>query len=122
MSIKDYYRTVNYVEKKRQSDGTGGFEYVYVIGEKFDASVVKASSQEQMVAGVRGITGEQYNLTTNKKNPIEPNDILMFVSDDLQKVFLRVNSNPLYTPKQSNQVDWKGFTATVIEPDLRVVE
>ena len=44
----------------------------------------------------------------------------MFVNDDKEQVFLRINSNAMYTPKQSNQ-NFKGVTATRIIPDYRVV-
>ena len=44
----------------------------------------------------------------------------MFVNNDNERVFLRINSNAVYTPNQSNQ-KFKGVTATRIVPDYRVV-
>lgn len=121
MAIEDYYRELFYIEKMRQPDETGGFEYVYIIGASFSGSAVKSGSDEQIIAGIRNNIAEQYNVTTYKNNVLMPNDIIMFVNDDGQRVFLRINQNALYTPEQSKQSEWKGVTASVFEPDLRVV-
>ena len=120
--LQDYWIDLYFVEKVRQPDGTGGFEYVYQIGDKFRGGAVKSSNQEQIVASVRGNVGEQYTITTNDNNALSANDIIMFVNQDNQRVFLRLNSNLTYTPDKSGQAEWKYGTATKIEPDLRVVE
>ena len=118
--IEDYYIDLFYVDLTREPDGTGGFEYAYKIGNSFSGSAVKSSSTEQIVAGVRGEVGEQYNVTTAKNNILQKDDIIMFVNNDNERVFLRINSNAMYTPNQSNQ-KFKGVTATRIIPDYRVV-
>ena len=120
--LQDYWKDLFFVEKVRQPDGTGGFEYVYTIGVKFRGGAVKSSSTEQIVAGVRGNVGEQYTITTNDNNALNANDVIMFVDEDGERVFLRLNSNLTYTPNKSLQQDWKYGTATKITPDLRVVE
>ena len=122
MPIEDYYKTLRYVTKTQQPDGTGGFEYAYVIGKRFKGSVVKTSSQEQIIAGVRNNVAETYRITTSKSNKLLPDDMIMFIDDDCRPVFLRINSNALYTPESSKQKNWKGFTADVFRPDLRVVD
>lgn len=122
MAIQDYYIDLHYVEKLRQPDGTGGFEYVYKIGNSFKGSPVKSSTQEQMLAGVRGVIGEQYTISTYKNNILEASDIIMFVSPDNKRVFLKINSNPTYTPENSGQSEWKYVNATLFNPDLRVVD
>lgn len=119
--LQDYWIDLYFVEKVRQPDGTGGYEYVYQIGDSFRGSAVKSSSQEQIVASVRGNVGEQYTITTNDNNALSLNDIVMFVNPDNERVFLRLNSNMTYTPDKSGQHEWKYGTATKIEPDLRVV-
>ena len=120
--FEDYWKTLNYVEKIRSSDGTGGYEYVYKIGEEFQGSVVKSGSQEQIIAGIRGETKTQYTISTFKKNVLLKDDVIMFINDDKQRIFLRINSDINYTPENSGQRDWKYTTATEFEPDLRVVE
>lgn len=120
--LQDYWIDLYFVEKVRQSDGTGGFEFVYKIGDSFRGGAVKGSSQEQIVASVRGNVGEQYTVTTNDNNALSANDVIMFVNPDNERVFLRLNSNLTYTPDSSGQSEWKYATATKIEPDLRVVE
>jgi hypothetical protein len=121
MAIEDYYKELYYVDRSRQPDGTGGFEYVYKIGEKFSGSVTKASTSEQTVAGVKGVIGEQYTITTHIENVLEETDVVMFINRDNKMVFLKVNSIPTYTPEKSSQNHWKYAQATKFEPDLRVV-
>lgn len=121
MAIQDYYIDIYYVEKVRQSDGTGGFEYVYTIGNTFKGSVVKSSTQEQTVAAIRGEPKEQYMITTYDNNVLEKDDIVMYVNPDGKRVYLRINANPTYTPNQSGQSNWKYVQATLYTPDLRVV-
>lgn len=120
--LQDYWIDLYFVEKVRQPDGTGGFEYVYQIGNQFRGLPVKSSTQEQIVASVRGNVGEQYTLTTSDNNALSMNDIIMFVNPDNERVFLRLNSNLTHTPDKSGQSEWKYGTATKIEPDYRVVE
>ena len=122
MAFEDYWITLNYVERVRQPDGTGGYEYVYKIGDSFRGSAVKSSSTEQIVAGVRGEVGEQYTVATYDNNVLLKNDVITFLNKDNERVFLRINSNANYTPDQSGQSEWKYATATSIEPDLEVVE
>lgn len=122
MAIQDYYIDINYVEKIRQPDGTGGFEYVYTIGNSFRGSVVKSSTQEQTVAAIRGEIKEQYMITTYDNNVLEKDDIVMYVNPDNKRVYLRINANPTYTPNQSGQSNWKYVQATLYTPDLRVVD
>lgn len=121
MAIEDYYIDLFYVDLTKLPDGTGGFEYAYKIGESFRGSVVRASASEQQTAGIRGVLEEQYNITTAKNNVLQQNDVIMFINQDKEKIFLRINSNALYTPEKSNQ-KFKGITATKIVPDYRVVE
>lgn len=119
--LEDYWIDLHFIEKQRQPDGTGGFEFVYIVGNTFRGGVVKSSTQEQIVSSVRGETGEQYTITTNDNNPLRVNDIIMFVNQDQENVYLRLNSNMTYTPDSSGQSSWKYGTATKIEPDLRVI-
>lgn len=122
MALQDYWIDLYFVEKVRQPDGTGGFEYVYQIGDTFRGGAVKSATSEQIVASVRGNVGEQYTVTTNDNNALSLGDVIMFVNPDNERVFLRLNSNLTYTPDKSGQSEWKYGTATKIEPDLRVVD
>lgn len=119
--IEDYYIDLYFVDKTRQPDGTGGFEYAYKIGDSFRGTATKSTTAEQQVAGIRGIVGEQYTVTTKDNNALQASDIIMFVNPDKERVFLRINSNPTYTPDKSAQNTWKYAYATKFEPDYRVV-
>lgn len=122
MAFDDYWRDVHFVDKSRRPDGTGGFEYVYVIGDVFRASVVKSDAQEQIIAGIREEKGVRYTFSTTKNIPLDKNDMVMFVNNDGEQVFLRLIEDMTYTPDKSGQKDWKYAQATTFEPDLRVVE
>lgn len=119
--IEDYYRDLYFVDEERQPDGTGGFEYVYRIGEKFRGSATKSTTAEQQVAGIRGVVGEQYTITTAVGNVIKNSDIIMFIDDFGERVFVKVNSNPVRPPKKSKQRRWQYVTATNFEPDIEVL-
>lgn len=122
MAIEDYYIDLFYVDLTRQPDGTGGFEYAYKIGLSFKGSAVRSSASEQQVAGIRGQLAEQYNITTHKNNVLNKDDIIMFVNEDNERIFLKINIPALYTPEQSKQREWKGLIGSRFEPDYRVVE
>lgn len=121
MAIEDYYIDLYYIDLTRQPDGTGGFEYAYKIGLSFKGSAIRASASEQQVAGIRGVTSEQYNITTHKNNVLNEDDIIMFINENKERVFLKMNIAPQYTPKFSSQ-NFKGLIGTRFEPDYRVVE
>ena len=121
MAIEDYYIDLFFVEKMRQSDGTGGFEYVYAIGEAFRGTATKSGIGQQTLAGVRGEIRDQYTITTADNNALQVSDVIMFKNVDGERVFLKINTIPAYTPNQSGQSHWKYMTATEIEPDLKVV-
>ena len=122
MAIEDYYIDLYYVDLTRTADGMGGFVYAYKIGETFKGSAVRSPASEQEIAGIRGELQEQYSVTTAKGNVLQKDDILMFVDENNQRVFLRINSNALNTPETAINNAWKGVTATKIIPDYRVVE
>lgn len=121
MAIEDYYIDLYYVDLTRQPDGTGGFEYAYKIGLNFKGSAVRASASEQQTAGIRGEVAEQYNVTTYKNNVLNKDDIIMFVNENKEQIFLRMAIPAQYTPEQSTQ-SFKGLIGTRFEPDYRVVE
>lgn len=121
MAIENYYKDLFHVDLISHPDGTGGYEYAYKIGEKFKGSVVRASASEQQTAGIRGVVGEQYNITTQKGNELKKDDIIFFINEEGEKIFIRMNISPLHPPASSKQ-DWKGLTGTRFEPDYMVVE
>ncbi len=121
MALQDYWIDIHFVDKTRRPDGTGGFEYVYVIGETFRGGVVKSSEQEQIIAGIRDEEGARYTLTTTDNIALNKDDIIMFVNKDNERVFLRLIEGMTHTPDKSLQADWKYGQATTITPDLRVV-
>lgn len=122
MAIEDIYKNIYMVTKSEEADGTGGFEFIYKVGRAFRGSVVKANSGEQQLAAIRDTLEEQYNVTTAKNTKLVKDDIIMFRTNDNERVFLRINDNPLYPPPNKLTFKWKGVTATRFEPDGRVVE
>lgn len=121
MAIETFYKDLHFVEKQRQSDGTGGFEYVYIVGDTFQGTATKSGTNEQILAGVRGEVREQYNLTMPDNVPIDISDVIAFDDANGRRVFLKINSHPTYTPNHSGQSHWKYMTATEFEPDLEVI-
>lgn len=121
MALQDYWIDLYFVEKVRQPDGTGGFEYVYQIGDTFKGGAVKSATSEQLVAGVRGEKRNQYTMTTKDNNALSKGDVVMFVNANGNRVFVQLNDDMTHTPDSSGQADWKYGTATEIKPDLRVV-
>jgi len=121
MAIEDFYKELFFVDKTRQPDETGAYEYVYVIGDAFKGSCIRSSVQEQTLASIRGELGEQYTLTVDKKLPLGRDDIIMFLDDDGRRVFIRIDKPSQHTPKTSTQAKWKGLTGSSFEPDIRVV-
>lgn len=122
MALQDYWIDLHFVDKSRRPDGTGGFEYVYVIGEAFRGGAVRSSAEEQIIAGIREEKGERYTITTNDNVALTKDDIIMFVNQDNKRVFLRLITDMTYTPDKSGQREWKYAQATTFEPDLRVVD
>lgn len=121
MAIEDIYKELFFVDKTRQPDETGAYEYVYVIGDAFKGSCIRSSVAEQTLASIRGELGEQYTLTVDKKLPLGRDDIVMFLDDDGRRVFIRIDKPAQHTPKTSTQANWKGLTGSSFEPDIRVV-
>lgn len=119
--LQDYWINLNFVEKVRQPDGTGGFEYVYRIGEQFRGGAILSDTQEQMLASQRGENREQYTVSVYDNVALGENDVIMFVNENGKRVFLRLNADLRHTPEHSNQSEWKYGKATKIDPDLRVV-
>lgn len=119
--LQDYWIDLYFVDILHQPDGTGGYEEVYKIGEKFRGGAVKSNSQEQIVASVRGEVGERYEVTTLKTNPLTKGDVIMFTDAENRDVFLKISENANHTPAHSNQHEWKYMTANKFEPDKRVV-
>lgn len=120
MAIEDYYIDIFFVEKVRQSDGTGGFKYIYFIGEGFRGSVTKSSTAQQTLAGIRGEVRDQYTITTPDNIALQVSDAVMFKNADNVRVYLKITSNPTYTPDNSGQSKWKYMTATEFDPEFEV--
>lgn len=122
MAFDDYWINAKRVSKSLVNDGTGGFEYAYEVSRKnLKCGIFKAGTNQQIVGAVRNDVDEIYNIATYDNNKLLKDDIIVFEDEDRNRVFLRVNSNMTRTPNKSGQSHWKYGTATLFEPDLRVV-
>lgn len=77
------------MEKKRVSDGEGGWTTTWVDGAAFDAAIVKDTSLEARIAEKDGLTNT-YTVTTSTNASLEFHDVFKRKSDG--QVF-RVTSN-----------------------------
>lgn len=75
MSLLDEFKsTCIILDKKREADGEGGFNTVWVEGAKFMASIVLDNSIQARIAEKQGVTGI-YTITTPKNITLEFHDV-----------------------------------------------
>lgn len=96
------------LEKKRVSDGMGGYLTTWTEGADFDALIMLDSSMEARVAEKQGVI-DLYTIMVAKSFPLESGDYFKRISDG--QVF-RVTSSPNEdaTPTISS-MDVKAFSA-----------
>lgn len=78
-----------FIDKSRQSDGQGGFIYVWTESVEFQAVSHLDSSIQAKIAQVQGVTA-LYTITTRKDITLEYHDVIKRLSDG--KIF-RVTSD-----------------------------
>lgn len=77
------------LDKKRESDGYGGYTTQYVESVEFDAAITLDSSIQAKIAEQQGVTG-LYTVTTSKSLNLQYHDVFKRKSDN--KIF-RVTSD-----------------------------
>lgn len=101
------------VEKKRISDGAGGFTTTYTDGAHFEAAITMNASMESQIAQKQGVSSV-YTITTKKATVLDYHDIVKRTSD---LRYFRVTSDgvdkssPLTSSLEIRQVSaekWEG--------------
>lgn len=87
--INQMMEKCNILNRSRVDDDYGGYEETWTVGASFDATIIKNSSTEAIVAEKQGVA-EIFTVVTNKQFKLSYNDVFRRVSDN--QVF-RVTSN-----------------------------
>jgi hypothetical protein len=87
--LNEYMETCALYEKRRVSDGVGGWEVGYVKGAEFLAAIVPVSTSTAIIAEAQGMK-KIFNVTTAKNAPLSFHDVFQRVSDGK---FFRVTSD-----------------------------
>ena len=87
--LSQAYEDVVMLEKKRISDGEGGFITEWTEGVQFQAAITFDSSMQSRIAEKQGVT-RRYTITTNKSAKLEFHDVIKRLRDG--KIF-RVTSD-----------------------------
>ena len=75
MAIEDFYEEFGFVEKRKQSDGMGGFINEYVETVPFKAGINTDQSMEARIGEQQGVKSI-YTITTSKDCMLEFGDII----------------------------------------------
>lgn len=86
------------LDKRRVSDGEGGFITSWEDGAEISCAIVNDTSMQAKIAESQGVTST-YTITTSKANDLDFHDIIKRVSDG--KLF-RITSDP--KDKRSPQI------------------
>lgn len=87
--LKESYEKCVLIEKKRVSDGEGGFFIEWEEGAEFDAAITLDGSTESKIAMAQGVKA-LYTVTTYKDLTLEYHDVIKRRSDG--KIF-RITSD-----------------------------
>ena len=68
------------MDKVSRSDDMGGFYYVWTDGAEFEATIIKNSSPEVIVAEQQGVN-EQYNVVVRSGVPLDFHDVFKRLRD-----------------------------------------
>lgn len=90
MAIQDFFEIFNIMEKKRVSDGMGGFIVTYVDGVEFKAAISTDQSIEALVAEQQGV--KSTNTITAYKNVLLSYDDI--IKRKATNKYYRITSNP----------------------------
>lgn len=110
--IDDFKAPCVLLEKRRESDGAGGFITEWYEGEKFNAAITFNNSIEARTAEKQGVSS-LYTVTTDRNAKLEYHDVFKRLTDN--KIF-RVTSDgdDIVTParasfqfSQVNAEEWR---------------
>lgn len=87
--INQMMEKCNILNRARVDDDYGGYKETWTVGASFDATIIKNSSTEAVIAEKQGVA-EIFTVVTSKKFVLAYNDVFMRASDS--QVF-RVTGN-----------------------------
>lgn len=98
--LYDLMEPVILMDKKRVSDGAGGFVVAWVEGAEIDAAVIYNGSMQTKIAEAEG-SKDTYKVAVHKSNALDNHDVIKRVSDG--KTFrLTTDSDDMKTPDISS--------------------
>lgn len=89
MMYEVFMKPCVFMEKKRVSDGLGGYTTEWTEGASLEAAIQKNETIQAKIAEKQGVT-ELYTITTNRNVPLDFHDVIKRVSDGM---IFRVTSN-----------------------------
>ena len=118
MAMDDYFYKCNKLESVTVSDGLGGFKTVEYEGIEFKGLAVRKNSTEQLIGALRGQEEIQYTFHTYANVPLKKDDKIKFMEGGAAK-YIRLTSDEIINAEQSEQTDWKSYSAESYTPILQ---
>lgn len=118
MAMDDYFYKCNKLESVTVSDGLGGYKTVDYEGVEFKGLAVPKSSTEQLIGALRGQEEIQYTFHTYANVPLKKDDKIKFMEGGAAR-YIRLTSDEIINTEQSEQTDWKSYSAESYTPILQ---
>ena len=118
MAMDDYFYVCNKLESVTVSDGLGGYKNVEYEGVEFKGLAVRKSSTEQLIGALRGQEEIQYTFHTYANVPLKKDDKIKFMEGGAAR-YIRLTSDEIINTEQSEQTDWKSYSAESYTPILQ---
>ena len=100
------------------SDGLGGYKTVDYEGVECKGLAVRKSSAEQLIGALRGQEEVQYTFHTYANVPLKKDDKIKFMEGGAAR-YIRLTSDEIINTEQSEQTDWKSYSAESSTPILQ---
>lgn len=118
MAMDNYFYKCNKLESVTVSDGLGGYKNVEYEGVEFKGLAVRKSSTEQLIGALRGQEEVQYTFHTYANVPLKKDDKIKFMEGGAAR-YIRLTSDEIINTEQSEQTDWKSYSAESYTPILQ---
>lgn len=116
--MDNYFYKCNKLESVTVSDGLGGYKNVEYEGVEFKGLAVRKSSTEQLIGALRGQEEIQYTFHTYANVPLKKDDKIKFMEGGAAR-YIRLTSDEIINTEQSEQTDWKSYSAESYTPILQ---
>ena len=118
MAMDDYFYKCTKLESVTVSDGLGGYKTVEYEGIEFKGLAVRKNSTEQLIGALRGQEEIQYTFHTYANVPLKKDDKIKFMEGGAAR-YIRLTSDEIINTEQSEQTDWKSYSAESYTPILQ---